>query len=239
MSKHKRGHQQRDGARPVAAREAFGSRPIGPFLVNSEENSIALDVSKVEGPDRVYDADVGWIEHRSGTASLVFAKFDRDEPGQLKSRLEVRYPPEDLLLTFWGNSRSFFGRLRSYVSKWDAESRQTTTPPLEARAAQSHSEWASFTYMSHSGSEAALDFYHIAPSALAIWARNKETRNLKLRSIVRVQMTTFELYSLILRVQTALDEIRAHIPESHSESKKVLGTFEDEADTDAAREYGS
>lgn len=241
MAKHRRDRARHVGGQ-ISHRDAFASQQIGPFSVNRAEHSITLDITKIEGPDRVYDADVAWIEHKPGAATLVFAKLGGDRD-QLRSRLEIRYPPEDLLLTFWGNSRSFFSRVKRYVAGWDDESRTTHEPPVKSNALQTHSEWSSFTYMSQSGSESAIDFYHVAPGALARFAQHGETAGLKMRPVVRVQLTTFELLSFILRVQVVLDEIRKHIPAAHEAARQVPTAFDDDRAAEAAqehnREYGS
>ena len=235
MSKRDKSH-----GRGTSHQAAAGVMQIGPLRVNEAEHSISVDLAKVEGPDRTYDADVAWLEHRPGNATLVFAKIDRDTPGLLRSRLEVRYPPEDLLVTFWANSRDFFTSLGRYVGRWNSEARATIKPPVDSRATQSHSEWASYTYMSHAGTDASLDFYHIASAGIARLARSQGTAQLKLRPVVRVQVTVFELWSLVQRVQAVIGEIREQIPEGHAQAKDVPTTFADEAPgQDADREYGS
>jgi len=50
----------------------------------------------------MYDADTAWVEELStGDVRLFFAKRDRNDSGQLRSRLEIRYPVENLVGHLW------------------------------------------------------------------------------------------------------------------------------------------
>jgi hypothetical protein len=217
------------------------TRQVGALVINPAEHSVTIDISRLEAPDKLYDADIAWIEHVPGAVSLMFAKLNRDDRSHLKSRLEVRYAPEALLLTFWSNSRAFFATTKAYVARWPAETRRPIDPPAELPALQSHSEWSSFTYMSHAGSEAAIDFYHVAPGALAQIIRGQQVTGLRVLPVVRVQLSTFELMRFVERVQPLISVIRDYIPASHSQAKEVPDSFGEDEETAAAarREYGS
>src|SRR5437899_59886 len=103
---------QHGDSEPVAT----ATRQVGALRVGLTDDSLGIDVKKLEAPAQAYDADAAWIEYRPGRVSLFFAKRNRDDPNLLLSRLEVRYPPEDLINTFWNISTDFFDRLRKYVS---------------------------------------------------------------------------------------------------------------------------
>ena len=177
-----------------------GTRQYGALVVNTAERSMTVDLSKLDAPDRAYDADYAWFEHEPGTTTLVFAKKESNTTERLRSRLEVRYAPENLLVSFWGNSRSFFTRAQKYVQQWSEDARRPVDPPRELPALQTHSEWATFTYISFSGTEAALDFCYVPAGTLLRILRGVASGGPKLTPVVRVQLTTFELVRLIDRI---------------------------------------
>lgn len=223
---------------------ATGTRQLGALVVNLAENSYSIDASKLEAPARAYDADVAWIEQKPGSVSLMFAKLERDDPSHYRSRLEVRYPPENLLLSLWHISRSFFAKLERYVESWPEEARRPAEVQQQLPAKLSHSEWASYTYMSHTGTEATIDFYHIPPGALARFLQRNDTSGLKVLPVVRVQLTTFELMNLVNRIHPLLDVIRESLPAGqHEQSRKVVTSFAEAIDDESADseggEYGS
>ena len=194
-------------------------RQVGALSVNTAEHSIRVDLTKIEAPTQLYDADVAWIEHRLGCVSLLFGKLGPDRE-TLKSRLEVRYPAESFITTFWGNSLDFFEGLKKFVEQWPETVRETVD--VSKWSAESiHSEWASFTYMSRSGSQSALDFYHISTSALARLARTGTVEGLRMRPVVRVQMTCFELLNLIDMSEPVVSEVKEYLP---GEGLKALET---------------
>ena len=78
-------------------------------------------------------------------------------------------------MTFWQNSLEFFESLRKYVAKWPDGAKTIDREPRAYPAKQSHSEWASMTSMSHSGTEASLDFFHLSTAGLARYARQQST----------------------------------------------------------------
>ena len=216
MSKANKRSHGRSLARPIQSSNspiAGGTRQVGAISIGPD-NSIKIDASRLEAPSRAYDADYAWIEYRPGNVSLLFAKKSRDESDKLHSRLEVRYPPEDLVNTFWGISARFVESLRGYVGRWPEEARRTEqTSKLPAK--QSHSEWASFTYMSHSGTDAAIDFYHMAASGIAKFTQTGSTAGLKFNPVVRIEMTAFELLAFLDRMAPIVEDIRQTLPEQH------------------------
>jgi hypothetical protein len=230
--------------RQFVAPQAGGTREHAELPTSTADADFTIDIAKLESPAKAYDADVGWIEYRPGNVSLFFAKLDRDTPTQLKSRLEIRYTPENLIRTFWNISEPFLDRLRDYVSNWSPEAQRTIDPiPSTTSAVQSHSEWASLTYMSHSGSAAAFDFYFISPSVLARYARSADSSLLKLRGVVRVQISTFEMLSLIERVRPVVEQILRDLPKRHLDEMEGRESGErpvpDGKQFDQKREYGS
>jgi hypothetical protein len=202
--------RRQEGGEPTIG----ATRQIGALKVDTNEFSIAIDASKLDAPSQVYDADFAWIEYRTGRLSLFFGKYD-DDPEMLRTRLEVRYPPERFISTFWNLSKSFIEKMQTYVETWPKDARAGETPPTNLHAKDSHSEWASFTYMSHSGSQASLDFYHVNPSGIARLLQTKSTEGLRLLSVVRVQLSTFDLFRLTEQARGVVDAIKETLPDVH------------------------
>jgi hypothetical protein len=91
-------------AGPHKGRENLRVLDKGVLVIDTSAGSLTVNAAKLTPPEVVYDADRAWIEHTPGTVSLLFAKLDRDDPHRYRSRLEVRYAPEKLPLTFWKSS---------------------------------------------------------------------------------------------------------------------------------------
>lgn len=208
MGKNK--HQMTRSLSRLAKRDTAGTSD-DPVRVGIDK-SIIIDMSKLQTPANVYDADVAWIEHQPGDVRLFFGKLQRDRPTELRSRLEVRYPPENLLGHFWKNSREFHERVRAFVNLWPATSRLAPTPSA-MKTEKEHSEWANFESMAHAGTEAVLDFYSLPPTGLAMFNRGQGSQGLRLMPIVRVQMTTFELLRLLEDMTSIVTTIKNYLPE--------------------------
>src|SRR5690349_7828988 len=84
-----------------------GSLATSDPITIGPDRTINVDLGKLPGPSREYDADFAWISHHVGRVSFFFGKRDLNEQGKLRTRLEVRYPPEHLVGNFWRNSRDF------------------------------------------------------------------------------------------------------------------------------------
>ena len=87
-----------------------------------DRKAILIDATKLATPHNMYDTDVAWVEHRQRLPVSIFcAKLNRDRPEHLKSRLELRYPPEDFVRHFWGTRATFINAWR----RWSIAGRET------------------------------------------------------------------------------------------------------------------
>ena len=185
----------------------------GALLIGVADRSISVNLSKLDSPQHEYDADVAWVEHKPGDVRILFGKKNRDNKGSLKTRVEIRYPVEAFVRHFWGNSRDFHGRLRRFVEKWQIGAVEDAQKPSEMTAERDHSEWANFDYMSHSGTEASVDFFHLPPSGLARFVRNQEdTSGLEIAAVLRVHLTVHDLLRLLDNCQAVAADIEAYVP---------------------------
>lgn len=185
------------------------------------DKAIHIDFSKLTAPTNVYDADFAWIEHRPGSAvSIFFGKASRDQKDSLRTRLEVRYPPEMFVHHFWRNSREFHDRLREFTAKWPTDEEHARTDPRTWPALKDHSEWVGFEAMAHSGTEAMLDFYLLPAVGIARFHRNQGSAGLQVLPVVRVQMTVFELGRLLEAAGPVVDTINTYLPKFVQELKE-------------------
>jgi hypothetical protein len=182
------------------------------------DRKINIDAMKLQTPSNVYDADFAWIVHRPGAVSLFFAKRSIGEKNALRTRLELRYPPENLVHHLWQNSRDFHDRLRKFIAKWPKDEERDQQDPTTWKAEKDHSEWANFETMVHAGTEASLDFYLLPPWGLAQFSKGRGSSQLRVVPIVRVQMTVFELGRLLDSAAEVVTNIEAYLPKAETEA---------------------
>ena len=174
-------------------------------------------MSKLPAPSNVYDADFAWIEHRLRAVSLFFGKRDRENTKQLRTCLEIRYPPENLVKNFFGNSREFHEGLKLFAAKWPLDDERNNFDPSRLKSSREHSEWANFEGMAHAGTEASIDFYQMPPTGIARFAKGQGSSGLKLTPVVRVQMDVFELLRLLDDTVESVERIRDYLPRLEDE----------------------
>jgi hypothetical protein len=174
--------------------------------------TINVDLAKLTAPSNVYDADFAWVEHRPGAAvSLFFGKASRDDDNELRTRLELRYPPETFVNHFWRNSREFHERVRAFVGPWPKDTDRDAIDPTRWTAAKDHSEWVGFEAMAHSGTEATLDFYLLPALGIARFQRNQGSGGLRVVPVVRIHMTVFELLRLLDGARSVVEAIEGYL----------------------------
>jgi hypothetical protein len=213
VSKHRERQQSRALAR-VDSRASAGTAdqlhddPVGV----GPNRSITVDMARLPTPPNAYDADYAWIEHSAGDVRLMFAKRNRDEPEKLRTRLEIRYPPESLVGHFWRNSREFHQKMKAFASSWPQDDRRNQVRPETLPAGKEHSEWANFDSMAHAGTEALVDFYTMPVSGIAKYVGGQGSSGLKMIPVVRVQLTVFELTRLLDSMESVVSEIERYMP---------------------------
>jgi hypothetical protein len=211
---HKARQQEKALAR-VDPRPATGSLarvnqdPVG----IGPDRSITIDMAKLPAPQQAYDADYAWIEHRPGDVRLFFAKARRGgRREQLRTCLELRYPPESLVGHFWRNSRDFHSQMKQFASAWPTDQDRNSVTPADMMSDKDHSEWTNFESMSHAGTEAVIDFYSLPPAGLARFALGAGSAGLTITPVVRVQLSIFELVRLLDSMESVVQEIERYLP---------------------------
>ena len=183
------------------------------------DRSVHIDMTKLSAPTNIYDADFAWIDHRVGSLSVFFGKRSIGKKGQLRTRLEVRYPPENMVNHFCKNARSFSERLGAYVALWPQDDTRQELTPEKWKADRDHSEWANFEAMAHSGSEAVIDFYQLPTTGVAHFTKGHGSAGLMAIPIVRVQMTSFELTRLLSTAFRLAAQIETYLPNREDAAK--------------------
>lgn len=174
---------------------------------------IIIDTTQLASPRNRYDADFAWVEHEAGSSvSLYFGKRDRNMPEALKSRLQIRYPPEDFVRHFWYNSRKFQENVKRVLTTWPRQETRGRLEPEKWISEKDHSEWVNFDYMAFAGTQAAVDFFHLAIGGVARYTRGQGTAGLELEAVVRVQMTLGELGRLLEACSPVVDIIEGYLP---------------------------
>lgn len=176
------------------------------------DRSLTIDMAKLPTPNLSYDADYAWIEHQPGDLRLFFAKRNRDNPLGLRSRLEVRYPPESLVGHFWRNSREFHQQMKAFAVQWPKHHERDDVRPETLKTDKEHSEWANFEAMAHSGTEAMIDFFTLPVWGVAKFVGGQGSSGLKMVPVVRIQMTVFELTRLLDSMESVVTEIKNYLP---------------------------
>ncbi len=194
---------------------------VDPITVGPDR-SINVDLKKLAAPTNTYDADYAWIVHRPGTVSLFFGKRKMSEGEKhLRTRLEIRYPAENLVHHFWKNSRAFHERVRSLVGTWPTDAARSTETPATWPADKDHSEWANFESMAHAGTEACLDFYLLPAPGIARFTRGLGSESLTVVPVVRVHMTIFELLRFLDSAGEVVAEIERYLPTAEQLSQAM------------------
>ena len=215
MSKAQRKQQQQRSA--LAHRPSDGN--LADPITIGPDKSINIDLAKLPPPTNIYDADFAWVEHTPGKSTLFFAKRSRDEENQLRTRLEIRYPAENLVRQFWKNSRTFHDKLEQFTSKWPKDESREHMEPMKMKAQKEHSEWANFEAMAFAGTEACIDFYRLPPAGIAMFARGQGSSGLRSNPVVRVQLTVFELLRLLDATRSVVLEIEKYLPKAVVEAE--------------------
>jgi hypothetical protein len=187
-------------------------RPGNDAITIGVDNSINIDLMKLQAPNNVYDADYAWIVHRRpGNISLFFGKRDIGSEDTLRTRLELRYPPENLV-QHWKILAEFYERVQKFIEKWPIDDLRNKQQPEEWKSERDHSEWANFETIAHTGTQSSIDFYSLAPYGVAQFRRGLGSSQLMVTPIARVQMTTFELARLLNSIAETVAEIEGYLP---------------------------
>lgn len=186
---------------------------MGALILNTEDRSISIDISKLGPPQRTYDADLASLEHHESDVRLFFGKLQLPGRKTLATRVEIRYPIEFFYRHLWQNSREFHERLHErapglHISR---SPRQERLHELEAD--KDHSEWANFDFMGYSGTEAAIDFFHLPAPDLARFSKTGAANNIAFEPILRVQLGVEQLLALLDRCADAVPEVKKYLPD--------------------------
>jgi hypothetical protein len=191
-------------------RELARATTVAGGAVDIVDNSIRIDWTRLDPPTNVYDADFAWAAVRHGTVSLFFAK-EFLSANRLRSRMELRFGFEAFVGAFWESSADFFAKLKAKVTP-PPEVTRSAADLMALESEREHSDWASFAYMAHHGTQASLDFFRLPPAGIARFITGGGTSGLKPDPIVRVHTTVWELYRLLEMCEPIVSQVRGLIP---------------------------
>lgn len=210
------------GSRALASRRASKITHVGALRLDAGTRTININSAKLPRPDRVYDADVAWIEHCSWDVRLFFGKHERPVGSQFRSRVEIRYPVEVFHGHFWSYSRDLHEGLRRHINSLPSppkpEVPRSQLPSLGS--VKDHSEWANFDLISHTGTEACIDFFHLPTHALARFVRQGTIANLEIDPVVRVQLAAGALLDLLDHCASIMDSVMRQLPPEVARGKE-------------------
>ena len=191
---------------------------VSPVTFNASDKSIRVSLGLLPPPDNVYDADTWWVARQAGHVALYFGQFSGSERARLRTRLKIKYPSEALLHHMWQHSRIYHADLKAVIGTYPEDPLKVpvvdiSTLPVENN--REHSNWANFDAMSRTASQAAIDFYHVAPPAAVKFMQSHDTRDITPSPVVRVLIGLYQQFEMLEKIETLIDDVRAMVPESH------------------------
>lgn len=211
MSKHRGKELTRFQGRPGRS-AASVTRVSGDPVTLGADGSILINTALLPPPEKIYDADVAWVRRGRGYVSFFFGKANIDDLSRLRTRLEIKYPPEGFVRHFLRNSREFHESLRTEVKNWPEEGLLSPLNGPDMQAEKDHSDWANFDYMARAGSQGTIDFFTLPVAGLVRFTQGHGSSGLIAVPVVRVQLSVLELSSLLDASQALADEVRRQVP---------------------------
>jgi hypothetical protein len=218
---------------PEAARSA-AKESLDPITIGTD-GTVFINTGRLGIPPNVYDATFAAVQRRHGAVSIFFAKEDPAKADSLISRIELRYPPEAFVLHFVRHSRKFHADIKKQLGAWLADTARGSLDIVKLPAAKTHSEWVNFDYLARSGTQASLDFFHLAPSALARFVQGQGTGEIQVIPKIRVLTTIHELARLLDEATAVAQEVRQTLPEQMLPRKSLDDLVREEVDEEAER----
>lgn len=176
------------------------------------DGTIFVNTAHLGTPPHSYDATFASVELRHNAISLFFGKENPEDPHRLQSRLEVRYPVEGFVLHLVRNSRRFHADIKKHLALWSNRTPEAVQELSALHADKSHSEWVNFDYISRSGSQASLDFFHLPPSGLARWVQGQGSKGVELVPKIRVLTTLTQLDILLDSAVKLAEKVAPTLP---------------------------
>jgi len=193
--------------------KAESSRPGLPEYLRAHGNGFQIDLGKLPLPTNSYVANVGWVVKEGTTVGVFFGNLDRDEPGRLKTRVELRFPQE-AFLNFWENSEEFFQGLKSLRTRlpallWADATERNGFATMKAE--KDHVVSASIGVLTNSGSLAEADFYDLPATDIFLSQKLNDLRRLEITPVLRIYSTTGVVGTILEASQPIADQIRPEV----------------------------
>lgn len=167
-------------------------------------------MGKLPLPTESYVANAAWVERDGGIVSLFFGMRDRDSPERLKTRLEVRFPQESIVM-MWRNSVEFAEKVRAFIGRLSELSRPADPDTTHWVAQKDHSLSASIAFMTQSGSHAEIDIYELPPTEVHIFQAYRNAARLTIRPVLRVYLSTHLLAKMLDQVRREAERVEPEV----------------------------
>lgn len=182
-----------------------------PDYLKPQGNSFVIDIGKLPLPDESYVANVGWAERSGTTVSIFVGNRDRNDPKKLKTRVELRFAQE-AFLNFWSNSKEFFDRMKLLIERVPSViSAVPGDDPSQLNAEKDHVASSSIGIMTHSGTQAEIDFFDLPATDIFLSMRHQDPRRLEIHPILRVYTTTGVLWSILSNAEEIAQQIEPQV----------------------------
>lgn len=195
---------------------AGAQRARGGVVSIDSDKSIRLNVGSLPSPENVYDADAWWVDRQAGHVALYFAQFSGSDQKKLRTRLKIKYPNEALVHHLWEHSRTYYEDLKPLMATFPVDPLKVPVVDISKLTAEKeHSNWANFEAMSRTASQAAIDFYHVAPPAAVKFLNSGDVNDIVPAPVVRILMGLYQQFEMLQKIETMISDVRAMMPESH------------------------
>lgn len=192
---------------------------VDPVTIGAADRSIRVDLGALPAPTNIYDADTWWLEREAGFVVLYFGQFKGRDREALRTRLKIKYPNEALVHHLWQHSRKFHEDLRTVIDRWPSDPlRIGPTDISNWPVEKEHSDWVNFDSLSRTSGQATIDFYHLPPPSVVRFVKGNNTSDLTFNPVVRVLLGLYQLFELLERVESVVEDVRAMLPEDQRTS---------------------
>lgn len=179
--------------------EFIGSGAVSYKLVGQPNAPTAIqlrvDYSAAPDPENYYYADYYEVHDLDPEVLFVFGKLNRPGGEQLRNKIEVYFPAQQLVGQLWKTAPVFFSKLQDFARKKGCSALSAGTLESGSDNVKVQVIRSNNAFMAQFGTEALIDFFSISPSDLLLKAKNHRT--VQLNALVRVEMSVEVLWGFL------------------------------------------
>jgi len=180
------------------------------------DRSVRVNIGLLPAPENTYDADTWWVERQAGHVALYFGQFSGSDQGRLRTRLKIKYPSEALVHNLWEHCSKYYEDLTPVIATFPQDPLRVPVVDISKLPTEKeHTNWANFDAMSRTASQAAIDFYHVAPPAAVKFLKSRNANDLIPTPVVRILLGLYQQFEMLQKIETIIAEVKAMMPENH------------------------